>query len=83
MRGTEEVDIGLLHQTDVLLVGGIVDIAPRLRMMVVTVHATQFHVLSVDFKHLADNLHLLHTQMVVEVLNYAVVLVSQFDAEGI
>ena len=37
-------------------------------MVVVTVHTTQLHVLAVNFKDLADALHTLHTQMVVEVL---------------
>ena len=66
VRGTEEVDVRLLHQTDVLLIGGIVDIAPRLGVVVVTVHTAQFHVLAIDLKHLADDLDFLHAKMVLE-----------------
>ena len=33
-------------------------------MVVVAVHATQFHVLAVDFQHLANTLHTLHTEVV-------------------
>ena len=43
-------------------------------MVVVTVHATQFHVLAVNLKHLAHTFHTLHAQMVVEVLIVAVIL---------
>ena len=68
MRGTQEIDVSLLHQAQVLFVGGIINITARYRMMVVTIHTTQFHILAIDLKHLAHALHTLHTQMVVEVL---------------
>ena len=69
VRGTQEIDVGLLHQRDVLLVGGIVDIAARYRMVVVTIHAAQLHVLAVDLEYLAYALHTFYAQMVVEVLS--------------
>ena len=64
MAGAQEVDIPLLHQSDVLLVGGIIHVAARLRMVVVAVHAPQLHVPSVDFQHFAHALHALHTEVV-------------------
>ena len=66
VRGAQEVDVALLHQRDVLLIGGIVDISARHRMVVVTVHATQ---LAVKLKHLADNINFPHAKVIVEVLN--------------
>ena len=68
MRGAQEVDVGLFHQADILLIGGIIDIAACAGMMVVAVHAAQLHVLTVDLEHLADTLHTLHAEVVVEVL---------------
>ena len=35
-------------------------------MVVVTVDTTQLHILAVDLKHLAHNLDLLHTEVVVK-----------------
>ena len=81
--GAQEVDVGLLHQPDILLVGGIIDIAACQRMMVMAIHATQLHVLAVDLEDLADNLHLLHTKVVVEMLDDGAFLVEQFHAERI
>ena len=40
MRGAQEVDVGLLHQANVLFVGGIIDITPCLGVMIMTIHAT-------------------------------------------
>ena len=77
VRGAQEVDVGLLHQRDVLFVGGIIDIATRYRMVVVTVHATQFHVLAVNLEDLANTLHSFHAEVVFEML------ITQFDAERI
>ena len=68
VRGAQEVDIRLLHQRNIFFIGGIIDIATRYRMVVVTVHATQLHILAVNLKHLANTFHTLHAQMVVEVL---------------
>ena len=88
MRGAQEVDVGLFHQPDVLLVGGIIDVASSQRMVVVAVDAAQFHVLSVDFEHLAHALHALHAKVVVEMF-YDLFLASllwrgfQFQAECI
>ena len=81
--GAQEVDVGLLHQPDILLVGGIIDIAACQRMMVMAIHATQLHVLAVDLEDLADNLHLLHTKVVVEMLDDGAFLVEQFHTERI
>ena len=52
-------------------------------MMVMTVHSAQFHVLSVYLEHLACNLHLLHTQVIVEMLNHITLLVRQLYTERI
>ena len=83
VRSAQEIDIRLFHQPDILLVGCIVDISARLRMVVVTVHTTQFHVLAINLEHLADNLHLLHAEMVVEMLDDCTFLIQQLDAERI
>ena len=40
VRGTKEIDVCLLHQSDVLLIGGIIHVTTCLRMVVVTVHTT-------------------------------------------
>ena len=64
MAGAQEVDIPLLHQSDVLLVGSIIHVATSTRMVVVSVHTPQFHVLAIDFKHLANTLHTFHSEMV-------------------
>ena len=66
VRGTQEVDVRLLHQYNVLLVCGIVHIAPRHGMVIVTVHTTQFHVLAINLKDLAHAFHTFHAQMVIE-----------------
>ena len=81
--GAQEVDVGLLHQPYILLVGGIIDIAACQWMVVMAIHATQLHVLAVDLEDLADNLHLLHTKMVVEMLNDGAFLVEKFYTERI
>ena len=77
VRRAQEVDVGLLHQSDVLLVGSIVHVAASHGVVVVAVHAAQLHVLAVDLEHLADDLDLLHAEVVVEVLS------PQVDAERI
>ena len=66
VRGAQEIDVRLLHQSDVILVSGIIHIAACFRVVVVTVHTAQFHVFAVNLKHLAHNLHLLHTEVVVK-----------------
>ena len=68
VRGAQEIDVRLLHQSDVLLVGGVIHITARLGMMVVTVHAAQLHVLAVDLEYLAGNFHFLHPEVVFEFL---------------
>ena len=83
MAGAQEVDIGLFHQADILLVGRIIHPTTCDRVMVMTVHTAQFHVPVVNLKHLTDNLHLLHTQMVVEVFNDRAVSIAKFYTEGI
>ena len=79
----QEVDIGLFHQADVFLVGGVVHVATGQRMMVVPVYAAQLHILAVDFEHLAHALHAFHSQMIVEVLRHVAFLVHQFDGERV
>ena len=83
VRGAQEVDVGLLHQPEVQLVGGIVHPAACRRVMVVTVHAAQLHVPAVDLEDLADHLYLLDAQMVVEMLNHRSVGIAQLQGEGI
>ena len=83
MRGTQEVDIGLFHQSDILLIGSIVDITACHRVVIMTVHTTQFHVLAVDLKDLADTLYTLHAQMIVEMFKNTTLSVCQLNAERI
>ena len=51
--------------------------------MVVTVHTTQLHVFAVNLEDLADDLHLLHAKMVVEMLDGIAFSIFQLDAEGV
>ena len=83
MRGAQEVDVGLFHQAQIQFVGGIIHVAPRDRMVVVTVYAAQFHILAIDFEHLAHTFHALHTQMIVEMLYCLSLLVLQLNAERV
>ena len=83
VAGAQEVDIRLLHQTDIQLVSGIIYITTRTRMVVMTVHATQFHILTVNFENLTHNLHLLHTQVIVEVLDDSPLHILQLNAEWV
>ena len=83
MRCSQKVDVGLFHQSDVLLIGGIVNIATSLCVMIMTIHATQFHVLAINFENLANYLNLLHTKMIVEVLDGVTLSVLKFHAEGV
>ena len=84
VRGAQEVDVRLLHQSDILFVGGIIHIAARLRMVVVTVHTAQLHVLAVDLEHLAHNFDLLHTEVVGKFFVVLAILhAKQLQGEGI
>ena len=83
VRGAQEVNVGLLHQAYILFVGGIIDVATCQRMVVVTVHPAQLHVLSVNLEDLADNLHFLHAEVIVEVFDGVALVVFQFYAKGI
>ena len=83
VAGAQEIDVGLLHQADVLLVGCVIDIAAGPGMMVMPVHAAQLHVLSVDLEHRSGDLHLLDTQVIVEMFHHPALSVPQFHAEGI
>ena len=83
VRCAQEVNIGLLHQPDILLVGSFVHIAARLRMVVMAIYTTLLHILAVDFEHLANDLDLLHAQMVVEMLYLIASFVVQLYAERI
>ena len=83
MRGAQEVDVGLLHQLDVFLIGRVIHVSSCLGMMVVTVHTTQFHVLAVDFEHFAHNLHAFHAKVIVEMLNHMAFTVAQLHTERI
>ena len=83
VAGAQKVDIGLLHQAKVLFVSRIVDVAPCAGMVIVAIDTTQFHVLAVNLKHLANTFHALHAKMVVEVLDGVTLFVLQFHAEGV
>ena len=83
VRGTQEIDVGLFHEADVLLVGGVIHVTSRYRMVVVTIHATQLYILSVNLKHLTYALHALHTKVVVKMFDSKFFLVLQFYAERI
>ena len=47
-----------------MLVGGIVDVTTRYRMMVVAVHAAQFYVFAVNLEDLADAFHALYAEVI-------------------
>ena len=78
MGGPEEVDVGLLHQLDVTFVGGIVHEPSGAWMVVVAVHTAQLHVLSVDFKHLANHFHFFYSQCVLKIFKLMTFLVEKF-----
>ena len=69
VAGAQEVDVRLLHQRDVLFVGGIIHITPRHRMVIVAVHTSQFDVLAIYLEDLTHTLHTFYTEMVVKMLN--------------
>ena len=52
-------------------------------MVIVTVDTTQLHILAVDLKDLANHLYLLHTQMIVKVLDDSALLILQLHTERI
>ena len=83
VAGAQEIDVGLLHQPEILLVGRIVDVAACAGMVVMTIDAAQFHVPPVNLEDLADALHLLHAQVVVKMFDDVALIVLQFHAEGI
>ena len=83
VRGAQEVDVCLFHQPDIIFVGGIIDVAACNGMMVVTVHTAQLHVLAIDLEDLADDLHPLHAEVIVEMLDDVALFILQFDAERI
>ena len=84
VAGAQKVDVGLLHECDVLFVGGIVHVAPRAGMVVVTIDAAQLHVLAVDLKDLADAFHALHAEVVGKFfIVLAILHAKQLHGEGI
>ena len=83
MAGAKEVDVGLFHQADILFVGCVIHPAACQRMMVVTVHTAQLHVLAVNLKHLTDDFYFLHSEVVVEVFDHHAVSITQLHAEGV
>ena len=52
-------------------------------MMVVTIDTTQFHVLAIDLKDFPNDLHFLHTQMIVEMLDNIAFVILQLYTERI
>ena len=83
VAGAQEVDVRLFHQRDVLLVGGVIDIPARHRMVIVAVHPAQFDLPAVEPEDFPDAFDLLHAQVIVEMLDDAAPAVGQFDAEGV
>ena len=83
MRGAQEVDVGLFHQANVLFVGSIVNIPPRLWMVIMAIHTAQFDILAVDLEDFTHNFHFLDTQMVVEMFDYRSISFAQFHAKRI
>ena len=83
VRSAQEIDVGLLHQTDILLVGGIIHITASLGMVIVAVHPPQLHVLAVDLEHLANDFNLLHAEVIIEMFDSVALIVFQFQTEGI
>ena len=83
MRSAQEIDVGLFHQAQIQFVGGIIHVAARNRMMVVTVHAAELHILSIDFEHLTHTFHAFHAQMIVEMLDDLSLFILQLNAERV
>ena len=83
MRGAQEIDVGLFHQAQIQFVGGIIHVAPRDRMVVVTVHSAQLHILAIDFENLTHTFHALHAQMIVEMLYCLSLFILQLHAERV
>ena len=81
--GAQEVDVGLFHQSDVELAGGIIDIAPHAWVVVVAIDTTELDIPAVDLKHLANDVYAFDAEMVVEVFDGLSVAVAQFHGEGI
>ena len=75
VAGAQEIDVGLFHQSDVLLIGGIIDISPCLWVVVMAIHTTQFHVLAVNLEYLTHTLNALHAEVVVEMFDGVVLVV--------
>ena len=60
VTGTQEIDVGMLHQSYIFLVGGIVNVSTRLGVVVVAVHSAQLHVFAVNLEHFAYYFYFLH-----------------------
>ena len=83
VTGAQEVDVGLLHQSDVFLVCSVVHISSCPGMMVMAVHTSQLNVLAVHLEHLSHTFHSLHSEMIVEVFRYIAFIVKKLDTERI
>ena len=68
---TQQIDVALLHQGNILLVCGRVTVSAGSRMVVVTVDAPQLDILPIRFQHLANNLHFLESDVALEVFAIA------------
>ena len=68
---TQQIDVALLHQGNILLVCGRVTVSAGSRMVVVTVDAPQLDILPIHFQHLANNLHFLESDVAFEVFAIA------------
>ena len=77
MRGAQEVDVGLLHQSDVLFVGGIVDVASRPWVMIMTIDTAQLYIFAVNLKDLADDFNFLHTEVIVKCFVVLAILLAK------
>ena len=83
VRRTQKINIGLLHQSNVRLIGSIIYIATCDRMMVMTIHATQLYILAVDFENLSNGFYPFHSQMIIKMLNHVTLLIYEFNAKRI
>src|SRR5574344_179137 len=83
VRGAQEIDICLLHQLYILLISGIIHKTTCTRVMVMSVHSSQLHILSIDLEYPTNNLYFLHSKMIVEMLQHLTCLVQQLQTARI
>ena len=70
VRGSDHVDVGLLHHLEVLPQGGLIHISSCPRMVFVAVHTLEFHLLAVDKQHFSLHLYPAYTRTAMELLDH-------------